>query len=146
MKGFTFDLLPALWKRVTVRCISGTQAGPYWRVLCLLLVFLFCHSLYGQTVYITRTGEKYHEDGCRSLSKSKIETTLLKAKNEGYTPCSICKPIKSDTTYQQGAVANPKPPTQTTNASSTQCTARTKSNTRCSRKTTNANGRCWQHQ
>ena len=28
------------------------------------------------TVYITKTGECYHADGCASLRRSKIETTL----------------------------------------------------------------------
>ncbi|ADY54735.1 hypothetical protein Sgly_0369 [Syntrophobotulus glycolicus DSM 8271] len=44
------------------------------------------------TVYVTDTGHQYHRDGCRHLSKSKIETTLSKAKSSGYGPCSICKP------------------------------------------------------
>lgn len=43
-------------------------------------------------VYVTETGEKYHRDGCSSLSKSKIEISLADAKAEGYTPCSRCKP------------------------------------------------------
>ncbi len=42
------------------------------------------------TVYITRTGAKYHRDGCRYLSKSKIPITLKEAINRGYTPCSVC--------------------------------------------------------
>ena len=46
----------------------------------------------GTTVYITNTGEKYHRSGCRYLSKSKISISLSKAKAEGYTPCSVCKP------------------------------------------------------
>ena len=46
----------------------------------------------GTTVYITNTGEKYHRAGCRYLSKSKIAISLSKAKAEGYTPCSVCKP------------------------------------------------------
>lgn len=46
----------------------------------------------GKIVYITKTGEKYHEDGCRFLSKSKIEITLDKAKDSGFDPCSVCKP------------------------------------------------------
>jgi hypothetical protein len=46
----------------------------------------------GTTVYITDTGEKYHRAGCRYLSKSKIAISLSKAKAEGYTPCSVCKP------------------------------------------------------
>ena len=41
--------------------------------------------------YITRTGECYHEDGCSYL-KSKIETTVYRAKMRGYRACSRCDP------------------------------------------------------
>ena len=40
-------------------------------------------------VYITRTGAKYHRDGCRYLSASKIPISLTDAKRQ-YSPCSIC--------------------------------------------------------
>lgn len=43
-------------------------------------------------VYITRTGEKYHRDGCRYLSQSKIQTTLVDAVARGLGPCSVCRP------------------------------------------------------
>ena len=42
-------------------------------------------------VYITQTGSKYHRDGCRYLSKSKISISLTDAKRR-YSPCSVCKP------------------------------------------------------
>jgi Predicted hydrolase (metallo-beta-lactamase superfamily) len=45
-----------------------------------------------QTVYITKSGTKYHADGCSSLSKSKIPISLTDAKSKGYTPCSLCNP------------------------------------------------------
>ena len=45
-----------------------------------------------QTVYITKTGKKYHTATCRYLSRSKISTSLKEAKANGYTPCSVCKP------------------------------------------------------
>jgi len=45
-----------------------------------------------QTVYITKTGDKYHADGCRYLVKSKIAITLTQAKTRGYSPCSVCNP------------------------------------------------------
>jgi hypothetical protein len=45
-----------------------------------------------QTVYITKTGRKYHRATCRYLSKSKIPTSLKDAKANGYTPCSVCRP------------------------------------------------------
>lgn len=44
-----------------------------------------------QTVYITKTGGKYHRDGCGSLSKSKIPIPLSEARLK-YEPCSNCKP------------------------------------------------------
>lgn len=44
------------------------------------------------TVYVTKTGKKYHVDGCSSLSKSKIPMSLKEAKKEGYTPCEKCNP------------------------------------------------------
>lgn len=43
------------------------------------------------TVYITKTGEKYHRDGCRYLSRSKIAISLENAKRS-YSPCSVCNP------------------------------------------------------
>lgn len=44
------------------------------------------------TVYITRTGSKYHRAGCRYLSKSAIPISLEEAKARGYTPCTVCNP------------------------------------------------------
>lgn len=44
------------------------------------------------TVYITRTGKKYHRAGCRYLSKSQIPISLKDAVNRGYGPCSVCNP------------------------------------------------------
>ena len=45
-----------------------------------------------RTVYVTRTGEKYHTSSCRYLSKSKRAILLSRAKKDGYEPCKICKP------------------------------------------------------
>ena len=44
------------------------------------------------TVYITKTGEKYHRDGCRYLKKSKIAIDYNDARARGYDPCSVCNP------------------------------------------------------
>lgn len=44
------------------------------------------------TVYITRTGTKYHRAGCRSLAKSSIPISLKDAVAKGYDPCSLCNP------------------------------------------------------
>ena len=46
----------------------------------------------GGTVYITDSGSKYHREGCRHLTKSKIAIALSDAVARGYTPCKVCKP------------------------------------------------------
>ena len=43
-----------------------------------------------QTVYITRTGSKYHRNGCQYLRQSQIAISLSDAKARGYTACSRC--------------------------------------------------------
>jgi|GEM_PF-4994606 len=48
-------------------------------------------ELQNLTVYITKTGEKYHVDNCRYLSKSKYPITLGDAVGT-YGPCSVCDP------------------------------------------------------
>jgi len=47
----------------------------------------------GDTVFITRTGIRYHEGNCRYLRKSRIPIYLSEAEEKGYTPCKVCKPI-----------------------------------------------------
>lgn len=42
------------------------------------------------TVFITNTGKKYHEDGCQHLHSSKIPVTLDEALSRGLDPCKDC--------------------------------------------------------
>ena len=44
------------------------------------------------SVYITRTGSKYHKEKCDYLKYSKIKITLEEALEEAYSPCSQCNP------------------------------------------------------
>lgn len=46
----------------------------------------------GYTVYITETGKKYHNGGCRHVKKSKIAIDINDARAQGYEPCSVCNP------------------------------------------------------
>lgn len=48
------------------------------------------------TVYITKTGAKYHASGCSSLKKSMIPISLKDAVSKGYEPCSKCHPGSLD--------------------------------------------------
>ena len=43
------------------------------------------------TVYVTKSGTKYHLASCRSLSKSKIAISFPVARSK-YGPCAVCKP------------------------------------------------------
>lgn len=49
-----------------------------------------------ETVYVTKSGEKYHNDGCRYLKKSCIPIDLADAVAKGYTPCSKCGPPRME--------------------------------------------------
>ena len=44
-----------------------------------------------ETVYVTKTGKKYHLSSCSSLRRSKIPMSLADAKRR-YSPCSRCNP------------------------------------------------------
>lgn len=46
----------------------------------------------GVTVYITKTGDKYHTGSCSYLKKSKIAIDKDTAIAQGYTACSRCNP------------------------------------------------------
>lgn len=46
----------------------------------------------GGTVYITKTGEKFHRGSCSYLKKSKISISRSAAIAQGYTACSRCDP------------------------------------------------------
>ena len=43
------------------------------------------------TVFVTRTGKKYHRSGCRHLRNGQISISLDKARRR-YGACSVCKP------------------------------------------------------
>lgn len=65
------------------------------KIIRLIALLLFVTVLSeAQTVYITKTGSKYHRSGCRYLSRSQIPISLESAMRS-YGPCSVCKPPTS---------------------------------------------------
>jgi len=64
-------------------------------IFSFLIVLLFLstsiNAYADETVYITKTGECYHIEGCSYL-KSSIPISLEDAISKGYRPCSRCKP------------------------------------------------------
>lgn len=68
------------------------------RLVVIVIILLAAVNLSAQTVYITKSGTKYHKSDCRYLSQSKIAVDLKEAVDRGYLPCSVCSPpIKSKT-------------------------------------------------
>ncbi|WP_299522507.1 hypothetical protein [Winogradskyella sp.] len=119
------------------------------RILVFFVAFAISHNVAAQTVYVTKTGKKYHKSECRYLKYSKKAIKLDKAKALGYTACKICKPTAKNTKENANSLALKKETkdesTTTKKVIATQCTGKTKSGKRCKRKTKNANGRCYQH-
>src|ERR1019366_1138875 len=121
-------------------------------VLLTAIFALLIGNVFSQTVYVTKTGKKYHSENCSYL-KSKISISLSDALAKGYTACSKCNPPTSATQSQpqQNTSQNqPQDNTSPTNNNSTQstsvqCSATTKAGNRCSRMTKSPNGKCWQH-
>jgi hypothetical protein len=120
-----------------------------------LLPFLIClfillgRNVQSQTVYITKTGEKYHSEDCRYLRKSSYAIKLSDAKAKGYTPCSVCNPPQSVCNTPTPVTSSPSSGSTTTSSSSSshsvQCSASTKAGSRCKRMTTSSNGKCSVH-
>ena len=81
-------------------------------ILALFLFFAFplgALAASGDTiVYITRTGECYHRDGCSYL-KSRIEVTLQYAVDHGYRACSRCNPPRLDSPTRAAPASTPTP-------------------------------------
>ena len=67
------------------------------KLLCFVLLWIFLPVSVlayngDMTVYITKTGECYHEEGCRHLRRSCFAISLEDAVNSGYRPCHNCWP------------------------------------------------------
>jgi micrococcal nuclease len=71
------------------------------RRLAVVLLLAAAAAASAQTVYITRTGTKYHGAGCTLLKKSHIAIGLSDAIARGFTPCGLCNP---PTTGGEGVV------------------------------------------
>ena len=113
--------------------------------------FLFAVQLQAQTVFITKTGVKYHKESCR-YAKTGWAATLTDAKKKGLTACLVCKPSSTETGEAKPLPLSagpknvePRNENKPAQATSSQCKATTKAGTRCSRKSAAGSSYCWQH-
>lgn len=117
----------------------------------LFLILLSCtQNSPAQTVYTTKTGEKYHISNCHYLKNSKKEIYLQDAIDLGYQACSVCKPkinpdVSQKTSSLYSSQVSSHASQQTNITTSSQCTGKTKADRRCKRITKKASGRCYQH-
>jgi hypothetical protein len=81
-------------------------------LLSLLLTSGLVFAQQDVTVYVTKTGAKYHSAGCSYLSKSSIPMKLSEA-SARYSPCSKCNP-PTMTSLKSKSAAEPKKVESTT--------------------------------
>jgi len=119
------------------------------KLLFLILTLAYVLNVSAQSVYTTKTGEKYHTTTCSYLKYSKNEITLEKAISLGYQACNVCKPTANNTKNSATSTTSNSISNSTTSTTKTAkavpCSGKTKSGARCKRKNTNSNGRCYQH-
>lgn len=114
--------------------------------ILLLFLFLFTSAVFCQTVYVTKTGEKYHREGCQHLRKSSSNIDLEEALRLSYEACKVCKPPKSASTSKNVvSQKNNNVDSSSSNTKSVQCSGKTKKGVRCKRMTTISSKRCYQH-
>ncbi len=113
--------------------------------------FLLAAQLQAQTVYITKTGAKYHKESCR-YAKTGWASDLAAAKKKGLTACLVCKPSSTETReakplplFYVSSKTEPSKETKPNQTNSSQCKATTKAGPRCSRKSTGGSSYCSQH-
>lgn len=122
--------------------------------LFVMIILLLVSNAMSQTVYVTKSGKKYHTENCRYLTKNTVAVDLSDAINKGYTACSVCKPpsanssnsldSQTESTSDGNDNQNTTESTKETNQK-VQCSAMTKAGNRCKRMTKSPNGKCWQH-
>lgn len=117
-----------------------------------LLFFLISFSLMSfssegkvQTVFVTKTGNKYHKETC-CYAKTGWASSFAEAKKRGLIACLVCKPSSTENrTTSSNSLKSKTPETKSTQNTSSQCIAKTKAGSRCFRKAASSSKYCWQH-
>lgn len=120
-------------------------------LLLITLTFLYGGILHAQTVYKTPSGKKYHTGVCRTVKNVSEKMTRAQAISAGLTPCSICEPDKQvsqqplkNSNYKDLGIKPGEAKGELKEA--VQCKGTTKEGKRCSHRTKNVNGYCFQHE
>ena len=76
------------------------------RLFLFIILVTFMSNVTAQTVYTTKTGEKYHKNTCRYLKYSKKEIKLEVAISRGYEACKVCKPTATNIKQKTNTSSN----------------------------------------
>jgi hypothetical protein len=107
----------------------------------ILFCLLFVSGIsFGQDIYKTPSGAKYHLATCRMVKNVSEKITIEQARELGLQPCKICQP---QNIYSEASAAPNKAKGQA--PKTVQCKGITKAGTRCKHMTSIANGYCFQH-
>ena len=109
-------------------------------------ILILTSFLLAQTVYVTKTGKKYHRSGCSFLKTTSSSISLQDAVDQGYTPCSRCNPPTLTTKPSKVRPTQNKVNSEKQNVSTGRCQAITKKGTQCKRQAEPGSKYCWQHQ
>lgn len=93
------------------------------------------------TVYVTKTGTKYHKEGCRYLSTSSTAMKLSEVSSK-YSPCSVCKPPQVTKKEEVAPSIRTQKKQETYSG---RCQATTKKGAQCKRNAKAGSRYCWQH-
>lgn len=89
------------------------------------------------TVYVTKSGKKYHHAGCRLLSQNRTALPLSQAR-VNYSACRLC--TASANLPKEALSLQPNSKTTTV-----QCWGKTQKGDRCKREAEAGSKYCWQH-
>lgn len=115
--------------------------------LFITLSLSFFKETFSQTVYITKTGKKYHSENCIYLKKSSIQIDIKDAIDRGNNACSRCNPPElsdKEATVKETSSTVSKSSSKS-EMSSGRCQATTKNGTQCKRNARSGSKYCWQH-
>lgn len=118
------------------------------KIVQFFLLFIFyscCLHVDAQSVYITKTGGKFHKESCSYLKYSKQKIPYKYALELGYLGCKRCKPNLGEKRSLKESNKKEVKRFSVKRRNAVQCSGKTKSGRRCKRRTKNSSGRCYQH-
>ena len=115
-------------------------------ILTFSFILILTSFLLAQTVYVTKTGKKYHRVGCSFLKTTSSAISLQDAVDQGYTPCSRCNPPTLTSKTSEVKTTQKKVNDEMHLVQRGRCQAITKKGTQCSRQAEPGSKYCWQHQ